>query len=371
VVGCDGAHSTVRKLAGIEFAGRAYPQTFVLADLEADGIDPAAVHSFLSRDGMLFFFPLGHPATWRLLAMRHPGDPTPPDSPVHLDDVQRLADRYTGARVRLRDPAWMTNFRLHNRGAEHYRADALFVAGDAAHIHSPAGAQGMNTGIQDSVNLGWKLALVAAGGPPELLDTYEPERAPIGRRVLRLTDRIFTAATSTNPVLRFARGRLVPLVVPLALRSRRLRGYGLRTVAELSLHYRHSSASVDGPDAPRRGPKAGDRLPDARVVHDGRSTSLHELVAAPGFHLLLAGPDSTWPDRSAEALCERHPRWLTVHRLGHLPDRTVRRRLGVRDGRPVQLLVRPDGYLGYRAGGNDLTGLDAYLDRWLGESAGR
>ena len=145
VVGCDGAHSTVRTAAGIGFEGSAYPQTFVLADAEADGITPNAAHAFLSERGMLFFFPLGAPASWRLLVMRPATDPTPPDAPVSLNEVQALADTYTNGTVRLYDPVWMTNFRLHHRAATAYRAGRIFLAGDAAHIHSPAGAQGMNT----------------------------------------------------------------------------------------------------------------------------------------------------------------------------------------------------------------------------------
>ena len=124
VVGCDGGHSTVREGAGIGFEGGSYPQTFVLADTECDGIEPDAAHAFLSDRGLLFFFPLGTPASWRLLAMRPPHDPTPPGAPVLLDEVQALADAYTGGLVRLHDPVWMTNFRLHHRAAARYRAGA-------------------------------------------------------------------------------------------------------------------------------------------------------------------------------------------------------------------------------------------------------
>ena len=175
-----------------------------------------AAHAFLSDRGLLFFFPLGTPASWRLLAMRPPHDRTPPGAPVLLDEVQALADTYTAGRVRVHDPVWMTNFRLHHRAAVHYRAGRVFLAGDAAHIHSPAGGQGMNTGIQDAVNLGWKLAHVLRGcAEPAVLDTYEQERAPVGRMVLRFTDRAFTIATSTNPLVRFGRARLAPALIPL------------------------------------------------------------------------------------------------------------------------------------------------------------
>src|SRR5215470_17661852 len=308
VAGCDGGHSTVRRLAGIRFEGSSYPQTFVLADTEADGVEPGAAHVFLSETGMLFFFPLGTPATWRLLAMRPPADRTPPDTPLVLDEVQALATTYTGGTVRLHDPVWMTNFRLHHRAATRYRAGPVFLAGDAAHVHSPVGAQGMNTGIQDAVNLGWKLALTLRGVTgPALLDTCEAERAPIGRMVLRFTDRAFTIATSTKPIVRFARTRLGPAAIPLALKVRTARAYAFRTVAQLDIRYRHSPLSQDGPNPPRKGPKAGDRLPDASVVHDGQPTRLHRAMATAGWHLLLCGPPDAWPTRTMTQLRERYP----------------------------------------------------------------
>ncbi|RYV49680.1 FAD-dependent monooxygenase [Pengzhenrongella frigida] len=369
VVGCDGAHSMVRRGSGIAFEGSSYPQTFVLADLEADGIQPGAAHVFISADGMLFFFPLGHPATWRMLAMRPRADTTPVTDPVTMPEVQELSDAHTGALVRLRDPVWMTNFRLANRGAAHYRADRVFLAGDAAHIHSPAGAQGMNTGIQDAANLAWKLALVTGGpGPLTVLDSYEAERAPVGRAVLRFTNRAFTIATASSPVLRFVRGQLVPRVLPLALRFTTGRAVAFRTVSQLGIRYRSSPLCVDGAGAPRRGPRAGDRLPDGPVTVEGRRSTIQRSVAAPGFHLLLCGPLAAWPDDATAALSERYRRHITVHRLSrdvgprvlHDPSGLVLRRLGLTGTRSAHLLVRPDGYLGYR-GGIDVTGLGAHL----------
>jgi len=374
VVGCDGAHSTVRRAGGIAFTGGAYPQTFILADAEADGIEPGAAHVFLSGNGMLFFFPLGKPATWRLLAMRPPTDPTPPEAPVTLDEVQAIADAYTHASVRLRDPVWLTNFRLHHRGATHYRAGRVFLAGDAAHIHSPAGAQGMNTGIQDATNLGWKLAHTVRGlTHPAVLDTYEPERAPVGRTVLRFTDRAFTIATSTNPLLRFARTRVAPVVIPLAVKAKTGRAYFFRTVSQLGIHYRHSPLSVNGPNAPRRGPRAGDRLPDAPIVHNGQPSTVHAATAAPGWQLLLCGPVDAWPTAMTNHIGTRHAGLLTMHHLtaqptpGTLCDQRGQalRRLGLTPDDTAQYLIRPDGHVGYRAGGNDLTGLARYLRRWL------
>jgi 2-polyprenyl-6-methoxyphenol hydroxylase-like FAD-dependent oxidoreductase len=376
VAGCDGGHSSVRRLAGIGFEGGSYPQTFVLADTEADGVEPGAAHVFVSETGMLFFFPLIKPATWRLLAMRPPADRTPPDAPVVLEEIQALAGAYTGGTVRLHDPVWMTNFRLHHRAATRYRAGRVFLAGDAAHVHSPAGAQGMNTGIQDAVNLGWKLAQILRDGTdPALLDSYEAERAPIGRMVLRFTDRAFTIAASTNPIVRLARTRFAPAVIPLALKAGTARAYAFRTVSQLGIRYRHSRLSADGPNPPRKGPKAGDRLPDASIVHDGQPTRLHRAMAGAGWHLLLCGPPDAWPAQTTTQLRERYPSLLTVHHLTaqntpgalHDPDGQALRRLGLTALHTAQYLVRPDGHVGYRAGGTNATELARYLSRWLSD----
>jgi len=374
VAGCDGARSTVRRLAGIPFEGSSYPQTFVLADVDADGVEPGAAHAFVADSGVLFFFPLGRPAPWRLLAMRPPDNRRPPEAPVTLAEVQALASTYAGGAVRLRDPVWMTNFRLHHRAAARYRSGRVFLAGDAAHVHSPAGAQGMNTGIQDAVNLGWKLAHALRGAAdPALLDSYEAERAPIGRMVLRFSDRAFTIAASTSPVARFARTRLVPGVIPLALKAGTGRAYAFRTISQLNIGYRHSRLSLDGPSPPRTGPKAGDRLPDASIVQQGQPIRLHRVVAAAGWHLLLCGPPDAWAAQATTQLGERFASFVTVHHLTaqdtpgalHDPTGQALRRLGLTAQHTAQYLVRPDGHVGYRAGGTDVTGLARYLGRWL------
>jgi 2-polyprenyl-6-methoxyphenol hydroxylase-like FAD-dependent oxidoreductase len=373
LVGCDGAHSTVRHLAGIPFQGGAYPQTYALADLEVDGLDRDNVHTFFGQAGILFFFPLGRPASWRMLGM-HPtlgGDQQQRSRPL-LEGLQALADAFTGGSLRLRDPVWLTYFRLQHRHASRYQAGRVFLAGDAAHVHSPAGAQGMNTGIQDAWNLGWKLALVSRGVAHQaLLDSYDVERRPVGRFVVRFTDRAFTVATSTNPLVRALRTRAVPRLLPFALRLDRIVGYGFRTISQLGIRYRHSPAVQEGRPALRRGPRAGDRLPDARIARDGQPCWLGQALAAPSFHLLLCGPAGSWNTSQLTALRRRHPDTLAIHHLTreatrgalHDPDGEAMVRLGVTD--TGHYLVRPDGHIGYRSGGTDLDGLQRYLARWL------
>jgi 2-polyprenyl-6-methoxyphenol hydroxylase-like FAD-dependent oxidoreductase len=376
LVGCDGAHSSVRHGAGIPFEGAAYPQTFVLADLEVDGdLEQDFAHSFLGAGGMLFLFPLASPATWRIAGMRPPGDGTDGEHArmePSLDEVQAIADSFTGGALRLRDPVWLTYFRLHHRHAARYRAGRVFLAGDAAHVHSPAGAQGMNTGIQDAWNLGWKLALVAKGVADEaLLDTYEAERRPIGRFVLRFTDRAYSIATSDKTFVRLMRTQIAPRLLPLLLRLRKGRAYCFRILSQLGIHYRRSPAVREGEPALRRGPKAGDRLPDARIARDGRPGWLQEVLAAPTCHLLLCGPASDWYSDDLAALQERYGGLVAVHRLSgdaepgvlHDVDGQALFRLGV--DRSAQYLVRPDGHVGYRCGGTDLRGAERYFTRWF------
>jgi 2-polyprenyl-6-methoxyphenol hydroxylase-like FAD-dependent oxidoreductase len=377
LVGCDGAHSAVRRGARIPFQGGAYPHTFALADLEIDDLDGGELdtdtaHSFLGQGSILFCFPLGRPATWRILAM-HPSiqgrrEPARPS----LSELQALADSLTGGRLRLRDPVWLTYFGLQHRHATRYRVGPVFLAGDAAHVHSPAGAQGMNTGIQDAWNLGWKLALVSRGVASEaLLDTYDAERRPVGRFVVRFTDRAFSVTTSTNPLVRALRTRLLPRVLPLALRFDRGVAYGFRTVSQLGIGYRDSPAVQEGHPALRRGPRAGDRLPDARVTRDGQACWLGEALAAPCFNLLLCGPVGGWDAAQFAELQRRHPGILAVHHLTrdagsavlHDADGQALARLGVQ--RSAHYLIRPDGHVGYRAAGTDLHGLQHHLARWL------
>jgi FAD binding domain len=230
----------------------------------------------------------------------------------------------------------------------------------------------MNTGIQDAWNLGWKLALVDRGlADAALLDSYHAERWPIGRLVLRLTDRATAIATSDRPVMCQIRTKVAPRLAPLLLRFSSVRGYGFRTLSQLRIHYRDSPAVHEGQPTLRRGPRAGDRLPDARIVDDGRECWLQEALAAPTYHLLLCGRAESWNGDQLGALGDRYAGLVAVHRLardasaGVLHDARGEAfaRLGVEQA--AQYLIRPDGYIGYRSAGTDTRGLERHLARWL------
>lgn len=392
LVGCDGVHSTVRKRAGFSFEGGSYPQEFALGDVDADGpLEVGAINSFVAGGGVAMFFPLGTPAPWRVIAMRADArerrrdvDRTSSDdSPVSsltLDELQAIVTRPTDGSVTVRDPVWLTRFRLHHRQITHYRAGRIFVAGDAAHIHSPVGAQGMNTGIQDAWNLGWKLALVARGAAnPRLLDSYEAERWPVGRFLLRYTDRVFgtfIGAISTGRIATWVREKIVARILPRLLDSARLRKTAFRFVSELGIHYRNSPAVREAEPRLRHGPRAGNRLPDARLALDGESLALQRVVGA-RLTLLLCGEVGVWDAQRLAAFARRRKKLITVYHLtrrpssGALVDESgeALMMLGVRD--VAQYLVRPDGYIAFRCGGSDLDHMEAYLSEWYPESQDR
>jgi 2-polyprenyl-6-methoxyphenol hydroxylase-like FAD-dependent oxidoreductase len=389
VVGCDGAHSAVRKGAGIGFGGRALAQSLVLADLHADGLQPGRVHAYLARDGIQLFFPLGTPAPWRTIVLRAPE--AGPGSTIR--SVQDLTSGYTHGQVRVRDPVWLTDFAVHGRCADRFRSARVLLAGDAAHIHSPAGAQGMNTGIQDAVNLGWKLALVCRGvAGPALLDTYDAERRPVARAVLRTTTLAFRATTSRHPLVAALRPRVAAVALPLAASAPALRRAVFRRVAELTVRYRHGPLARGRTGPPRAGPRAGDRFPDGPVTVDRRPSTLHARLQATAFSLVLCGPPAAWDLGEVRRLRQRWP-WVHVaHLTAHgaagpqgvgtegvgtggvrpgageagegeawVTGGPVLRGLGVRGGRTAAYLVRPDGYVAVRAQDRRLRAVHDWL----------
>jgi hypothetical protein len=308
---------------------------------------------------MLFLFPLGQPRPWRVMGMLPPAG-TASDE-VTLESVQALVDEYA-TELRLRNPAWLSDFRLRHRLAARYRLGRVFLAGDAAHVHSPAGGQGMNIGIQDAVNLGWKLAVVSGGADPTLLDSYEQERRPVGRAAVEFTDRLFSLATSSRAPVRAARTVLAPRALPILTRVRPLRAAAFRRVADLDVSYRRSPAVLDARSRFAPAPRAGDRLPDAAA---GPGITLHQLVGASGHHLLLCGFRHRWNLCSLDESAQTPG--LSIHYLEPGAAAAALDRLRVR--RQAQLLIRPDGHVAYRADDLDLTGLRAYLDRTFGRAS--
>ena len=370
LVGCDGAHSFVRKALGLTFKGEAYPEHFVLGDMKAEGGDLPMDTSvaWLDESGMLASFPFPETGLRRLFAVVYPDEAgMVPEASLEL--FQRLlAERAGDSRVRLYDPVWLSNFGVNRRMVDHYRKGRAFVAGDAAHIHSPSGGQGMNTGIQDAYNLGWKLALVAKGkASPTLLDTYEEERLPVARSVLGQTDTNQRLFFSNGPITRRFRERIVVPLMQLPTVTDAIISRG----SELGINYRKSSLARNGGTRLRdglafhRGPRAGDRAPDARCrdAASGETTTLFDQFRGPHFTLLLFAGIGGDPKRLNSVA-----RWIEEQ-----SEEGVEARVVVKDNPPAGLdckvlldsteethktygarvetlyLIRPDGYVGFRS----------------------
>lgn len=358
LVGCDGARSTVRHALGIPFDGYTEPRTFLLGDVRIDGaLDHRNIYLWWRTGGTVALFPF-EDDVWRLFAMRD-GDG---DAPPTLDELQGHIDRHGPPGLRLRDPSWLSAFRINERLAARYRQGRCFLAGDAAHIHSPAGGQGMNTGIQDAVNLGWKLAhaLHGFGDAGLLLDSYEAERRPIAREVVKAAAQKLHLAFSTGTAARIAKDVAVTLFGNLPAVQRRLQV----ELSETEIVYRHGPlVALGAPPAAARRTDVGARARDAHFVDPatGETRSLWPLLGEPRHCLLLFEGAGAAIDTTGlvDGIGER----LSVLRLTPQSDPGGRVRARYRLNGPGWVLIRPDQVVAARGDGHDLTALARYLDR--------
>ena len=391
LVGADGAHSVVRRGAGIAFAGAAYPERFLLTDMDIEWeLSHEEGHVWIGDDGLVAAIPLPGDRHFRLIVPLPPAESAteyPTESAI-ATRAEALLRQRTGLPLRrVGEPAWASAFHIQRRQAAHYRQGPIFIAGDAAHVHSPVGGQGMNMGIQDAFNLGWKLALAAQGlAAPGLLDTYEAERHPVGRGVLRgthLATRVFLAR---NPIMHVVREQIVPALITMPPVRRR----ALATISQLTVAYRDSplASNADEPDDVRDwlhraapGIRAGDRVPDAALTDaaTGARVSLFDLVAR-GWTLLLFPSAKATPERLAqveglagqtrEMVGDAVQPYVVLNAPSEIALTTpilvdgsgaAGRIVGASRG--LAALVRPDGYLGYRGRPDQPGALASYLAR--------
>ncbi|NLU72586.1 FAD-dependent oxidoreductase [Streptomyces sp. HNM0575] len=334
VIGTDGVHSTVRELLGLPFPGKSVIRSIVLADVRLT--DPPS-NPFLvnaTQDGFALIAGFGD-GWYRVMGWsRH--RQLPDTEPAGLEEVRELAVAALGSDHGMHDPRWISRFHSDERQAPRYRVGRVFLAGDAAHVHSPAGGLGMNTGLQDAANLSWKLSAVLRGhSPATLLETYDGERHPVGSLVLRISGtiiRLALARSAAGRTLRATGAGLLSRVRPLA-------GRAVRTVSGIAISY----------PAPRGShPLAGRRAPDLPLASGSR---LYEALRAGSF-VLVSPVDAPPPDTGVEA-----------------DDRTVHVRSASTGGRT--LLVRPDAYIAWASDKQDPQGLRQALAEWTGSPAVR
>jgi 2-polyprenyl-6-methoxyphenol hydroxylase-like FAD-dependent oxidoreductase len=343
LVGCDGGKSAVRHAADIPFQGETF-ETYrmLVADVHVSGLDRDHWHMWRSPEGFLALCPLPSTDVFQFQGSVGPNQ----DSDTSLDTLQRMVERRTEQRsIVLSNPSWMSLWRANVRMVDRYRTERVFVAGDAAHVHSPAGGQGMNTGIQDAFNLGWKLAAVIKGAEPILLDTYQQERLPIAAGVLKLSSALMSSTVATGSI---------------AIKRD-------RETMQLGLNYRGSSLSKDlRPQG--EGLRAGDRAPEAsglRGLND--ECSIFDLLRGPHFTLLGFG--AKWRP-VIDACVERHGTGVTGYVIVKQADQAsfftdVSGAAHAAYAEDTLFVVRPDHYVGAATSKTDVEAISIYLGQFL------
>lgn len=320
LIGCDGAHSAVRHLLGVPFVGAAFEENFAVADVLMDWPLPHNVfHAFLNRGNFAAYFPMPD-GLHRLTIAYRPGET--PTGDVTYDELQAAVDRGAPPGARIAEVHYAGRFQIHQRKVAKHSVGRVYLAGDAAHVHSVVGGQGMNTGIQDAFNLGWKLAAVVNGqAHPRLLDSYAEERAPVAHRLVRGTRRATRMTLLRNPIPTAARRHIAPHITPRPTLQRVLR----RALTQLDVSYRDGSGGSNDDRI-----AVGDRFPNIELLHPAKYTLLVHGAQPP-----------TLADYSA-LIDVRH----------------------VEDGVGLTL-VRPDGYIAVLT--DDAGAVSAYLETTLGQ----
>jgi 2-polyprenyl-6-methoxyphenol hydroxylase-like FAD-dependent oxidoreductase len=340
--GCDGARSTVRDGLAIGFPGGTYSQRFYVADVDASGADAQGRISFcLGANEFCIVLPVRHSGTIRLIGVvpqRYEGQET-----VSFDDLKEDAAGLAG--ITIRNLKWFSTYNVHHRVAAHFQQGRAFLLGDAAHIHSPAGGQGMNTGIGDAVNLAWKLADVLHGrAGAGLLSTYEAERIKFARRLVASTDRAFTLTTSRSAFGRFWRTEFLPGAIPKVFSLATARRFAFRVVSQTRITYRGSRLSFG-----YAGVAGGDRLPWVPSETGGNFAPL----ASFRWQLHIYG------EPKAALVATAQAQGIEMHTFAwNMQARNV----GLR--RDAAYLIRPDGHIGLAEPNQNPERLRRYLLRF-------
>jgi 2-polyprenyl-6-methoxyphenol hydroxylase-like FAD-dependent oxidoreductase len=356
VAGCDGAHSAVRHLTGVAFPGAAYEQAFFVADTIATGpMVGEELNVFLWGRGFHLYCPMRGADAWRVIGILPPGLTHRDD--LTFEDLEPGLRAIAGPGLTFHGCKWFSTYRIHHRAVERFREGRCFLLGDAAHVHSPMGGQGMNTGLQDACNLAWKLALVIGGrAEPSLLDSYDAERRPVAEALLASTDRAFGYVVSDSRVAAILRTRVAPRVLATAMRFEAVRRAAFRLVSQTGIAYHASplSRTLDGvgPKAPR----AGDRFPWLQLTfgEPGPPVDLFERLDDTRFTLLTIGQ----PAPSLDSLDAGD-----LLRIEAVPEdvgnAAALAGAGIRG--PAWYLIRPDGHVAIAGARFDARDMKAWL----------
>jgi 2-polyprenyl-6-methoxyphenol hydroxylase-like FAD-dependent oxidoreductase len=355
LIACDGGHSLIREKLNIPFQGKELPEHFVLADAEIKSeLSPHQAYIFSSSDGPFMLIHYNHQYTRIIAEVSH--DPILKQAKtLTFDQVKQLAKERFPFTMQISEPVWTSGFWIHEKIIKEYQHGHIFFVGDAAHIHSPAGGQGMNTGIQDAYNLSWKLALVLKNElNPQALSTYQQERKPVGEKVLKETTALTRMVSMHNPFLVFLRNIFVAFIFKFKFFRRAF----ANNFSQIKLHYSENLLIKNNAKF-HLGPKAGTRMRD--VMYDNKKLS--DLTQGPQFCLLIFTSTYNFHIDSCLKLkneMDHHVKskikiiLITYHNLcpewndEKIVDDTLRihKAYGVTD--PQFFLIRPDKYIGFR-----------------------
>ena len=362
VIGADGAHSTVRKMVGTRLAGSFVGERFLLGDVDAEhGLDLDSMHTFFAPDGPVVVLPMLD-GRMRFLAEVHDAPGTPMNMHPTQDELQAILDRRIGG-IRVVRSHWLTSFEIHHARVPAYRWGRVFLAGDAAHIHSPAGGQGMNTGMQDAFNLAWKLAAVVNGQAGDtLLDSYQAERIPVADGVIAFTDRLTSAGTLSG-----VPRRIRDVVIRMLSHVPAARRFMANMAEEVNINYRNSPIAV-GPAPKHAKVAAGDHLPHAVDAAVQKQLSVVCGVQNIG-HVLLTVASGHVAPAAGEGQVQVLVTADDIPVAGYDtviadPNGVVAQRFGLKNGGRV--VIRPDGYIGAVASLDDTTTVADYFAKVRG-----
>ena len=367
VVGADGAHSIVREQLNIPFEGKTYQESLFVLDCKAEvDIPDDEMYLTFAETALGGFFPLTN-GRWRILG----NIPTELEEKeeITFEDIEKNFAKRIRMNVKLYDPQWISAYRSHHRYAATFRKERCFLAGDAAHIHSPVGAQGMNTGLQDAYNLAWKLTLVLKRRAKDsLLNTYTEERISIARNLVRSTDRAFNLVTSANMFLKTFRLYIVPIalkfIAPVIQKIKFIQRLAFKRVSEIGISYRKSSLSQNASlgKFPGHAPKPGDRLPFIPFKDaSGNETNIQEKIKGKFFCLFV------FADAVPKEIISIVEPFKGLFSIEAIPvteqTKNIYKEFGIKKNGCY--LVRPDMYIAYRADKFDPGHLLKYLSQFL------